>query len=212
MTTKIQYDTGRGPSGLRFNELNRGWYTGGQSGRLYYYSESAHGKPHLVRMDDDVECTSRYERAGTFIPCDVTVQVHTRPRTPPQGPRSCGVASADSEIIRRCRETFVHHVRAYFGLFETEDCGHLSMGPLAAEGSRLTCGNRDIWAPDSSPHYAALTMGIQDEMPDMREFLRRLHAAVTEWAEDQLGRPLTDEEREWHKMPNELARDAPAGA
>ncbi len=61
-----------------FDQLIPGtWYRGVQTGRLYFFylgdSARAH---HLLRADDNCECTSRYQRGGTFRPVEVTVIVH----------------------------------------------------------------------------------------------------------------------------------------
>ncbi len=60
-----------------FQQLVPGrWYLGIQTGRLYFYYESQEGKPRLLRCDDNQDCTSRFQRGGTFRPVEVTVVVH----------------------------------------------------------------------------------------------------------------------------------------
>ena len=74
----IRYENHRHhPSRLTFQELVHGrWYLGGDTGRLYFFWRDDRAKPHLLRCDDDTDCTSRYQRGGTFIPTEVTVMVH----------------------------------------------------------------------------------------------------------------------------------------
>jgi hypothetical protein len=74
----IKYETPNRPSNTyRFQELVPGrWYQGCQTGRLYFYYESQDGKPRLLRCDDHQDCTSRFQRGGTFRPVEVTVVVH----------------------------------------------------------------------------------------------------------------------------------------
>jgi len=75
---KIKYTHAEGISAVQFGQLKHNtWYRGGETGKLYYYYENTHGKPHLLRCADGTDCTSRYQRGGTFIEVDVTVLVHT---------------------------------------------------------------------------------------------------------------------------------------
>lgn len=74
----IQYETNDPyPNRRTFKQLLPGqWYRGVQTGRIYYYYESDEGKPRLLRPDDNQDCTSRFQRGGTFVPVDVTLLVH----------------------------------------------------------------------------------------------------------------------------------------
>lgn len=65
------------PDVWTFEQLLPGtWYLGVQTGRLYFFYRSSRGEPHLLRAEDNCECTERYQRGGTFRPVDVTVVVH----------------------------------------------------------------------------------------------------------------------------------------
>jgi hypothetical protein len=65
------------PNAFTFAQLVPGrWYRGVQTGRLYFYYTSQEGKPRLLRCDDNADCTSRFQRGGTFRPVEVTVIVH----------------------------------------------------------------------------------------------------------------------------------------
>lgn len=73
----IKYENNHDPAARTFPQLIPGnWYQGVQTGRLYFYYESQEGKPRLVRADDNQDCTSRYQRGGTFRAVEVTVVVH----------------------------------------------------------------------------------------------------------------------------------------
>jgi len=74
----IKYENDNPPSNaFKFQQLVPGrWYRGVQTGRLYFYYESDQGKPRLLRCDDHQDCTSRYQKGGTFRPVEVTVTVH----------------------------------------------------------------------------------------------------------------------------------------
>lgn len=80
----IQYENKNPPTNaLTFQQLVPGhWYRGVQTGRLYFFYLSARGKPLLLRCDDNQDCTSRFQRGGTFRPAEVTVVVHDN--LPPQ--------------------------------------------------------------------------------------------------------------------------------
>ena len=76
----IQHRSRGGTPGVPFDHLvHDTWYLGGETGKLYYYYEGHRGTPHLVRAGKGVDCTQRYQRAGTFIPIDVTIHVHNDP-------------------------------------------------------------------------------------------------------------------------------------
>jgi len=74
----IKYENDmRAPGARTFQELIPGtWYQGCQTGRLYFFYISQEGKPRLLRCDDNQDCTSRFQRGGTFRPVEVTVTVH----------------------------------------------------------------------------------------------------------------------------------------
>ena len=72
------------PNARTFSQLIPGqWYRGVQTGRPYFYYESSEGKPRLLRADDNEDCTTRYQRGGTFIPVDVTITIHDTCTWPP---------------------------------------------------------------------------------------------------------------------------------
>jgi hypothetical protein len=80
----IEYENKNTPSNARtFQDLKAGqWYRGVQTGRLYFYYTSERGKPMLLRADDNQDCTSRFQRGGTFVPVDVTILVHDSAQWP----------------------------------------------------------------------------------------------------------------------------------
>ena len=74
----IHYETNiPNPNKRTFKQLLSGqWYRGVQTGRIYFFYESEEGKPRLLRCDDNQDCTSRFQRGGSFVPIDVTRRVH----------------------------------------------------------------------------------------------------------------------------------------
>lgn len=109
-------------------------------------------------------------------------------------------AEVHEEIVRRCREDIVREVWAHFRVRDKEQLpggGHVPPG--AKSFGKLIHASRDEvrdggWEVTEPTVPKALK--ASDEMPDMRDFLFRLEAAVDQWAEEVLGRPLTDAERE----------------
>lgn len=76
MHTTINYKNPPGCTAVTFQHLAEGcWYQGVQSGRLYYFYRSCEGKPRLLRLDDAADCTTRFQRGGTFIAVPVSISV-----------------------------------------------------------------------------------------------------------------------------------------
>lgn len=94
MHIKYEDPVHRPANTFTFAELTPGrWYEGCQTGRLYFFYRSGDGKPRLLRCDDDQDCTSRFQRQGSFRPVEVTVTVHRKADAEdgnqvPQEPRS----------------------------------------------------------------------------------------------------------------------------
>lgn len=109
-------------------------------------------------------------------------------------------AEVHEEIVRRCREDIVRQVWAHYRVREKEQfAGSGHVPPGAKSFGKVTDASRDElrdggWQV-ASPRVSE-TLKVSEEMPDMRDLLLRLEAAVDQWAEEVLGRPLTDAERE----------------
>jgi len=109
-------------------------------------------------------------------------------------------AEVHEEIVRRCREDIVRQVWAHFRVRDKEQLsGSGYVPPGAVSFGQVVHASRDQFR-DGAYHVADLstakTLKVDEEMPDFRSLLFCLEAVVDGWAEDMLGRPLTDAERE----------------
>lgn len=160
MTTKIVRSMGR--RAHRFHDLKHSqWYVGGETGKLYFYFESPDGKSRLYRMDDNSECTSRYQRAGTFIPVDVTVIVEACIKDMTSVERMMSTFGMPRDVAESIRD--LHHPEA---------------GPSSAM-------NVALWAARSEQNLkkvvpALSMMGLHDLATDMRGWIDQLETHLIE--------------------------------
>lgn len=106
---------------------------------------------------------------------------------------------AEEEIALRCREDIVRQVWAHFRVREKpQHSGRGHVPPGAVSFGQIVYANREELR-DGGYHVADLntakTLKVDEKMPDFRSLLFCLEAVVDAWAEDMLGRPLTDAER-----------------
>jgi len=103
-------------------------------------------------------------------------------------------AELHEAMARKCREAIVSDVWAYFRIVQKGE--ETRFASLSTLGKNLREGPMSLADEGYGSLAAAKALGVRDEMPEMRGLFEKLQEAVEAWTEEELGRSLTEAERQ----------------